>query len=144
MRRTFWLARLLASATAVYLVVAWLGSGDVNVPFLALAEAALALAAAVLRKPRRGSLKWLLPFVIAIYSLGILVGLTLHLRMGLPASERTVPSILLILGLALGLRSIYQVTKRDRLGMPNYFDAPAGSSRQHVRAQSESRPKRNR
>lgn len=142
MRRTFWLARLLALATAAYLIFTWLRLGGIDQPFVAIGVATAALLVGTLRRPRRNRMKWLLPSSVAIYALGILISLALHLRLGLAAAERTVPAAFLIFGLILSLRSIYQVTTPDRQGLPNYFDSPtrrpSSSSRPDKRTERKS------
>ena len=142
MKRTRFLAYLLTLATTAYLLFAWLRLSSHIVFLSTLGLAAGVLLLGSLRKPQRDLTRWLLPLASALYAFLTLIALALHIRLGLPFSERAALPAFLIMGLALSLRSAFQATRPARHRYSNYFDSPQTQrlSDQRQRSERKNRP----
>lgn len=146
MKRTRFLAHILILSTSAYLLFAWLRP-DARIIFLStLAAAIFLLFVGSLRKPRRDWTRWFLPTASALYAVFLLAALALHIRLGLPASERPILPAFLILGLALSLRSAFQASRPPRPRYSDYFDSPQVQrlSDQRQRAERKTNPHQDR
>ena len=119
---------LLAAATGAFILYALVGGEYRTVPMLGTGLGVLVLLAGAVRFRRVPFVdRWLVVAAAFGYSLLLLLAIGVHYLQRGPVTDRVALSLLMMLGLLLGLRAAYVTTRKRQYGFHNYFDRPARS-----------------